>query len=380
MAPRLMAGVPRLEIAPDSAAAGGTSVEAVVVDPLSAIAAAARAVGGMAGADGDDEQLLQQQQLLAQAAQQKFKDRDFEFLCEVGSGSGGSVAKVRHRATGAIMARKNILIIVDSEADRKKAEKQLKTELRIVHMVRSEYIVQSYGAFSHEGDVSIVMEYMDVGSLDKIYRQAGAIPEPVVTRIAVHVLRGLEYLTAHNIVHRDIKPSNILVNSRGQVKIGDFGVSKETASSVAKTFTGTPSYLAPERIQSGTDYNVVSDVWSLGLSLIEISTARSPYGQLVGGSASPVAAAAAAAAAAGEPQYSMFDLMSVIQEQPAPTLPPGRFSAEFEEFVATCVIKDYKQRPGPDVLLRHPVCMRVVQEGISVADWAQQVLALMPQN
>jgi mitogen-activated protein kinase kinase len=116
----------------------------------------------------------------------------------------------------------------------------------------------------------------------------------------------------------DIKPSNILVNTQGQVKIADFGVSKETVSSLAKTFTGTPSYLAPERIMSGSDYNVVSDIWSLGLSLIEICTARLPY----------------EGSNEGE-QYSMFDLMSVIQKNPAPTLPPGRFSAEFESFIAT---------------------------------------------
>ncbi|KAI9343285.1 kinase-like domain-containing protein, partial [Zopfochytrium polystomum] len=272
---------------------------------------------------------------------------DFEYIHELGSGSGGSVAKVRHKATGKIMAKKNILIIVDAEANRKKAEKQLKTELKLAHIIRSDYIVSSYGAYSHEGDVCIVMEYMDRGSLDYIYKTNGAVPEHIAAKIAVHVLRGLEYLTEQNVVHRDIKPSNILVNSHGQVKIADFGVSKETISSLAKTFTGTPSYLAPERIEAGSDYSVVSDVWSLGLALIEICTARPPYGPME--------------------ECGIFDLIDVIRAQPAPTLPAGKFSEEFEGFVAECVIKDFEKRPGPEILLKHPCCAAAIESGISVA-------------
>ncbi|KAJ1554145.1 Dual specificity mitogen-activated protein kinase kinase dSOR1, partial [Cladochytrium tenue] len=324
----------RLDIAPDSAAVSG-GVMAEVPDPFLD-----------APVDADV----------------KFRDRDFEFLGELGSGSGGSVSKVRHKPTGAVMARKNIAIFVDAEADRKRAERQLKTELKMVHIIRSEYIVASYGAFSHEGDVAIVMEYMDCGSLDYIYRRTGPIPEPIAARVAVHVLRGLEYLSEKNIVHRDIKPSNILVNSKGQVKIADFGVSKETGSSLAKTFTGTPSYLAPERIQSGSDYSVVSDVWSLGLTLIEICTARPPYA--AAGGDDPAAAAA---------MFSMFDLMNLIQDQPAPQLPSGRFSEDFDDFVATCVIKDHTHRPSPDRLLQHRLCRRVVADGISVAEWALEL-------
>ncbi|KAI9314700.1 kinase-like domain-containing protein [Zopfochytrium polystomum] len=339
MAPKLKLGGPlKLDIAPEFAADSSSTGGVPAIDPFSIPEVA--------------------------AVEHKFKDRDFEYLCELGSGSGGSVAKVRHKATGSIFARKNLVIIVDSEADRKKAEKQLKTELKIVHVVRSEYIVSSYGAFSHEGNVAIVMEYMDLGSLDKIYKQLGPIPEEVSKKMAVHILRGLVYLTENNIVHRDIKPSNILVNTKGQVKITDFGVSKETINSLAKTFTGTPSYLAPERIQTGTDYSVVSDIWSLGLTLIEISTAGSPYGPQSDPFSTPVA---------DKPKFSLFDLMNVIQEQPAPTLPPGKFSSDFENFVATCVIKDYRVRPGPDVLLGHPCCVKAAEDGANLMGWAAAV-------
>ncbi|KAJ3188124.1 MAP kinase kinase (MEK) [Irineochytrium annulatum] len=293
--------------------------------------------------------------LLFPEGEVKFRDRDLEWIQELGSGAGGSVAKVLHVPTNSIMARKNINLNVDGEADRKKAERNMKAELKILHMCRSEYIVSSFGAFSFEGCVSICMEFMDLGSLETIYKRVGPIPQDTVARIAVHVLRGLVYLTQMNIVHRDIKPSNILVNTQGNVKIADFGVSKEVTNTKARTFTGTQGYLAPERIQGVQDYSVVSDIWSLGLSLIEIATARFPYPP------------------EGHPPMSIFDLISYIGDNPAPTLPPGRFSPEFEDFIAHAVTKDAKNRPGPERLLQHPCCLRVEKEGISLLSWAQSL-------
>ncbi|KAJ3285468.1 Dual specificity mitogen-activated protein kinase kinase 1, partial [Blyttiomyces sp. JEL0837] len=244
----------------------------------------------------------------------KFKDKDLEFLGELGAGNGGSVSKVLHIPSGIIMARKNVSVSVDDEQDRKKAEKQLKSELKILHICRSEFIVSSFGAFSHDGCVSICMEYMDLGSLEHIYKTCGPIPEVVGIRVAVHVLKGLLYLAEKNIIHRDIKPSNILVNTQGQIKIADFGVSKEIVNTQARTFTGTQAYLAPERVECGNDYNVVSDVWSLGLALIEISTGKFPYQM--------------------EVAMSIFDLITYISENPAPGLPAGAgFSSGFEEVV-----------------------------------------------
>ncbi|KAI8830245.1 mitogen-activated protein kinase [Chytridium lagenaria] len=293
--------------------------------------------------------------LLFPEGEVKFKDKDFQFIEELGAGSGGSVSKVLHKPTNSIMARKNISVNVDDENDRKRAEKHLKAELKILHICRSEYIVSSFGAFSHDGYVSIIMEYMDLGSLDGIYRRFGPIPEAVVVRIAVHVLWGLVYLTEKSIVHRDIKPSNILLNTRGQIKIADFGVSKEVVNTKARTFTGTQGYLAPERIQSGQDYSVVSDIWSLGLSLIEMSTGRFPYPP------------------EGHPPMSLFDLISYIGEKPPPTLPAGRFSADFEDLIAHSVTKDPAHRPGPETLLQHPYLVRAVREGIDLSEWAQHI-------
>ncbi|ORY45511.1 kinase-like protein [Rhizoclosmatium globosum] len=271
----------------------------------------------------------------------KLKDKDLEFLGELGAGNGGTVSKVRHIPTGIIMARKNIMV---------SAERQLKSELKILHIVRSDYIVSSYGAFSHEGAISVCLEYMDLGSLDNIYHKKGPIPEVTTVKIAVHVLRGLLYLSEKSILHRDIKPSNILVNSKGQVKITDFGVSKQVLDTIARTFTGTQGYLAPERITSENSYSVTSDVWALGLSLIEISTGKNVY-----------------------PLLSLFEMMTYVQESEPPSLPPGKFTPMFEDLVSKCVIKDPTKRFSPEDLLRHPYCMDVIADGISLIEWAESL-------
>ncbi|GAA5876292.1 hypothetical protein JCM8547_008879, partial [Rhodosporidiobolus lusitaniae] len=114
-------------------------------------------------------------------------------------------------------------------------------------------------------------------SLDNIYKKVGPIPEPILGKIALAVVSGLTYLyEVHKIMHRDVKPSNILLNSFGQIKICDFGVSGELINSVADTFVGTSTYMSPERI-SGDPYTVKSDVWSLGITLVELAIGRFPF-------------------------------------------------------------------------------------------------------
>jgi len=93
----------------------------------------------------------------------------------------------------------------------------------------------------------------------------------------VQVLQGLAYLHTKKTIHRDIKPSNILLSREGIVKLADFGVSGELVGSNAGTFTGTSFYMAPERITGETMYTIRSDVWSTGISLLELVQNRFPY-------------------------------------------------------------------------------------------------------
>ncbi|KAJ3901335.1 kinase-like domain-containing protein [Lentinula edodes] len=188
-------------------------------------------------------------------------------------GNGGSVMKVQHAPSGVIMAKK--IVLIDAKPS---IRKQILRELHIIHTCSSPYIVSSFGAFISEPNICICMEYMDKGSFDSIYKSIGRpIPICIVRQAAKRVLGGLVYLyEAMGVLHRDIKPSNILLNSEGQVKLCDFGVSGELENSVAKTFVGTSVYMSPERIQ-GSDYSVKSDVWSLGITLIELAHGCFPF-------------------------------------------------------------------------------------------------------
>lgn len=184
--------------------------------------------------------------------------------------------------TGIIMAMKEIRLELD---DAKFAA--IIMELDVLHRCISPFIVSFYGAFFQEGSVYICLEFMDGGSIDKLY--SDGIPESVLRKIALSTVMGLKCLKdEHNIIHRDVKPTNILVNTRGEVKICDFGVSGNLVASIAKTNIGCQSYMAPERISGGGvaqaganpgggTYSVQSDVWSLGLTIVECAMGRYPY-------------------------------------------------------------------------------------------------------
>ena len=198
------------------------------------------------------------------------------------SDSAASAPAATGSTTGLVMAMKEIRLELD---DAKFAA--IIMELDILHRCISPFIISFYGAFFQEGSVYICMEHMDGGSIDKLY--GDGIPEGVLKKITLSTVMGLRCLKDdHNIIHRDVKPTNILVNTRGQVKICDFGVSGNLVASIAKTNVGCQSYMAPERISGGGvaqaganpgggTYSVQSDIWSLGLTIIECAMGRYPY-------------------------------------------------------------------------------------------------------
>ncbi|XP_064123425.1 dual specificity mitogen-activated protein kinase kinase 5 isoform X12 [Loxodonta africana] len=225
----------------------------------------------------------------------QMNEQDIRYRDTLGHGNGGTVYKAYHVPSGKILAVKVILLDITLEL-----QKQIMSELEILYKCDSSYIIGFYGAFFVENRISICTEFMDGGSLD-VYRK---IPEHVLGRIAVAVVKGLTYLWSLKILHRDVKPSNMLVNTRGQVKLCDFGVSTQLVNSIAKTYVGTNAYMAPERI-SGEQYGIHSDVWSLGISFMEDS----------------------------------------------PILPVGEFSEPFVHFITQCMRKQPKERPAPEELM-----------------------------
>lgn len=277
-------------------------------------------------------------------------DDDLEKLGELGSGNGGVVMKVRHKKSNLIMARKLIHLEVKPAI-----KKQIIRELKVLHECNFTHIVGFYGAFYSDGEISICMEYMDAGSLDLILKKAGKIPENILEQITSAVLRGLSYLRdKHAIMHRDVKPSNILVNSSGDIKICDFGVSGQLIDSMANSFVGTRSYMSPERLQ-GTHYSVQSDIWSLGLSLVEMAIGMYPIPP-------PDALTLAAifnphhdeSSQINRPrQMAIFELLDYIVNEPPPKLPSGIFTEEFKDFVDQCLKKNPDERADLKTLMEH---------------------------
>nr|ANT73681.1 mitogen-activated protein kinase kinase 1 [Gossypium hirsutum] len=260
---------------------------------------------------------------------------DIDAIKVIGKGNGGIVQLVQHKWTGQFFALKIIQMNIEESA-----RKQIAKELKINQSSQCPYVVVCYQSFYKNGAISIILEYMDGGSLADFLRKVKSIPEPYLAAICKQVLKGLMYLHHEkHIIHRDLKPSNLLINHRGEVKITDFGVSAimTSTSGQANTFVGTYNYMSPERI-IGDNYGSKSDIWSLGLVLLECATGHFPY--------SPPDQA--------EGWTNFYELMEQIVEQPPPFAPSDRFSSEFCSFISACVKKDPNERKSAHELLGLP--------------------------
>ncbi|XP_036297489.1 dual specificity mitogen-activated protein kinase kinase 3 [Pipistrellus kuhlii] len=290
-------------------------------------------------------------------------DRNFEVeaddlvtIAELGRGAYGVVEKVRHAQSGTIMAVKRIRATVNSQ-EQKRLLMDLDVNMRTVDCF---YTVTFYGALFREGDVWICMELMDT-SLDKFYRKVLekglVIPEDILGEIAVSIVRALEHLHSKlSVIHRDVKPSNVLINKEGHVKMCDFGISGYLVDSVAKTMdAGCKPYMAPERINPELNqkgYNVKSDVWSLGITMIEMAILRFPY----------------------ESWGTPFQQLKQVVEEPSPQLPVDRFSPEFVDFTAQCLRKDPAERMSYLELMEHPFFTLHKTKKTDIAAFVKKIL------
>lgn len=206
----------------------------------------------------------------------------------------------------------------------------------------------------------------DDSSLDRISKDFGPIRVDVLGKITESILGGLVYLyEAHRIMHRDIKPSNVLVNSRGMIKLCDFGVATETVNSVANTFVGTSTYMAPERIQ-GSAYTIKSDVWSVGLTVMELAIGRFPF--------DATDSTAGDRASAGP--MGILDLLQTIVHEPAPKLPKSEaFPPILDEFVAKCLLKNPDERPTPRELYDRDAFLQAAKRTpVDLQEWAVSMM------
>ena len=257
---------------------------------------------------------------------------DLEMLEQLGAGASGVVSKARHRATGTIVAVKCVTILEKAKRD------QVVSELRIMKKHAASWHVHMHNAFYEDARVYTVLEMMDAGSIEdliqKVQPSGGLKDERELARIGKQLLEGLNYLHRQlHQVHRDLKPANVMLNSAGQVKISDFGISSQLESTAAfcSTFVGTTCYMSPERL-SGEAYTYSADIWAYGIILMELATGQFPYPK----------------------PDSYFQLYGDIMDKEAPTLPAASgFTAGLGEFLGLCLDKEPAMRPAARDLLKH---------------------------
>ncbi|GMT05902.1 hypothetical protein PENTCL1PPCAC_28076, partial [Pristionchus entomophagus] len=272
----------------------------------------------------------------AERIEHAFTTSDLKDYGFIGEGMYGKVNKMQFKPTGTMMAVKRVRIISNRNDDHESntSLKQVKNEINAIRAAsKCDEIVQFFGVTFNEGDCWVCMELMDA-SLEQIYHavhgsvlQWNFFDELVLGSIAVSAIRGLDHLkTQQNIIHRDVKPSNILMNANGRVKLCDFGISGYLVDSVAHTRdVGCRPYMAPERLQARASYDIRSDVWSLGITMVEICTGKFPYGEMF--------------------DMPLFKLIETVVDHDAPLLIDTQYSIKTSMFINSLLIKECKERP-----------------------------------
>uniref|UniRef100_A0A673HPI9 Dual specificity mitogen-activated protein kinase kinase 7 n=1 Tax=Sinocyclocheilus rhinocerous TaxID=307959 RepID=A0A673HPI9_9TELE len=272
---------------------------------------------------------------------------------EIGSGTCGQVFKVRFKKTGHVIAVKQM-----RRTGNKDENKRILMDLDVVLKSHDcPYIIQCYGAIVTNTDVFIAMELMGTCAEKLKKRIQGPIPEAILGKMTV-ALNLSESLFILLFFFSYVKPSNILLDAKGQIKLCDFGISGRLVDSKAKTRSaGCAAYMAPERIDppdpSKPDYDIRADVWSLGISLVELATGQFPYKNC----------------------KTDFEVLTKVLQEDPPVLPLSMgFSPDFQSFVKDCLTKDHRKRPKYHKLLEHSFIRRYEVSEVDVAGWFQTVM------
>ncbi|CAJ2656542.1 serine/threonine-protein kinase BLUS1 isoform X6 [Trifolium pratense] len=254
---------------------------------------------------------------------------------EIGQGVSASVFRAQCVPFNEIIAIK----ILDFERDNCDLN-NISREAQTMVLVDHPNVLKSHCSFVSDHNLWVVMPFMSGGSCLHILKAAhpDGFEEVVIATVLREVLKGLEYLHHHGHIHRDVKAGNILIDSRGAVKLGDFGVSACLFDSGDRqrsrnTFVGTPCWMAPEVMEQLHGYNFKADIWSFGITALELAHGHAPFSK-----------------------YPPLKVLLMTLQNAPPGLDYERdkkFSKSFKQMIACCLVKDPSKRPSANRLLKH---------------------------
>ncbi|XP_028929188.1 serine/threonine-protein kinase 10-like isoform X2 [Ornithorhynchus anatinus] len=257
---------------------------------------------------------------------------------ELGDGAFGKVFKAQHKETGVLAAAKVIQTQNEEELE------DYVVEIDILASCEHPHIVQLLEALYWEGELWILIEFCPGGAVDAIMLELEkGLTEPQIRVVCKQLLRALAYLHSSKVIHRDLKAGNVLLSAAGDVKLADFGVSARNTRTLQRraSFIGTPYWMAPEVVQCETSkeapYDSKADIWSLGITLIEMAEMEPPHHEL----------------------NPMRVLLKISKAQPPTLHSPTRWSEDFKDFLRRSLARDPDSRWSASQLLQHPFVLEV---------------------